>query len=224
MGGALQPPQGCNMKDQNVASPAKDDQAEKPLARKRGKFRFGSILPPLAFFLSLVSFYLSQSAKSSVARLETLKTEYGLFNDMSHMILEHPMMSHLFTATPLDYIEQARAVKKATASLKPEERATLMLQERAAAHYTFTLYEETYFLWKQAQDGEPQKRKLMEDDLGYFNDLFCTNARLAWYWDVKDGGGLSQGFADELNDYYDKNVVAKCSPEKDPEGPFFGGK
>jgi hypothetical protein len=192
-----------------------------PQEPKRAKALLGTLLPPLAFCMSLVSLYLSQTAQSNVARIDTLKTEYGLFNDMSHMILEHPMMSHLFTVTPREYAEQARSVKAATASLSPDERSKLMLQERAVAHYTFTLYEETFLLWQQAQSGDRQKRELLQADLFFFNDMFCTNPRLAWYWDVNSGGGLARSFGDELRAYYDKNVVAQCSPDKDPQGPFL---
>src|SRR5262249_7781388 len=103
-----------------------------------GSWKFGNPLPWLAFALSLFSLYLSHSAQDSVARVDAVKTQYGLFNDMSHMMTEHPMMVHLFAVTPREYEEQVKVIKAATSSLKSEDRAKLLLQERAIAHYIFT--------------------------------------------------------------------------------------
>jgi hypothetical protein len=187
------------------------------------KSLFGVVLPPLAFFMSLVSLYLSQSAQNNVARIEAVKTEYGLFNDMSHLQLEHPLMSHLFTVTPREYRQQASSIRSATASLGAEERMKLTLQERAIAHYTFTVYEETFLLWQQAKNGDRHRSELLEADLAFFNDMFCTNPRLAWYWDTKAGGGLARSFSNEVRSYYEANVATQCSLDQDPQGPFPGG-
>jgi hypothetical protein len=214
-----------NMPDQTIdKATSKDHQVTGGTEQKPRKALLGIILPPLAFCMSLVSLLLSQSAQNAVARIEAVKTEYGLFNDMSHLQLEHPLMSHLFTVTLREYGQQVSSIKAATSSLSPDERLKLALQERAVAHYTFTLYEETFLLWQQAKDGEKHRTQLLEADLRFFNDMFCTNPRLAWYWDVKTGGGLARSFAQEVRAYYNENVAGKCSLDKDAQGPFSGGK
>jgi hypothetical protein len=195
-----------------------------PPKQKTGRWKFGNPLPWLAFGLSLFSLYFSHSAQNSVAQIDAVKTQYGLFNDMSHMMTEHPMMVHLFAVTPREYEEQVKVIKAATSSLKPEERAKLLLQERAIAHYIFTVYAETHLLWQQAAEGDQRKRQLLEQELEFFNDMFCSNYRLAWYWDRAAGDRMSASFGSELGKYYDEKVVKACSPDKDNQGPFTGGE
>ena len=87
-------PPGYEMPDQTAdKATSKDHQVTDVAAQQKPrKALLGIILPPLAFCMSLVSLYLSQSAQIAVARIEAVKTEYGLFNDMSHLQLEHPLM------------------------------------------------------------------------------------------------------------------------------------
>jgi len=184
---------------------------------------FSKLLPILAFALSLFSLYLSYSAQESVARVDTVKTEYSLFNDMSHVMTEHPMMTHLFAVTQREYDGQVRNIKSATSSLHGDERTKLLLQERAITHYIFTVYEENYLLWMQAE-GDKHKQKLLANELEFFNAMFCSNPRLAWYWDSTEGDGLSASFGSDLSNYYDSNVTKACGPDKDALGPFAGGK
>ena len=199
-------------------------QEKAPEEQKTSRWALVKLLPWLAFGLSLFSLYLSRSAQDSVARIEAVKTEYGLYNDMSHVMTQYPMMTHLFAVTPREYEQQVKVIKTATSSKKADERATLMLQERAIAHYIFTAYAETYLLWQQAAGGDSRKRQLLEDELAFFNDMFCSNYRLAWYWDGAAGGRLSASFGSDLGRYYDENVVKACSPDKDSHGPFAEGE
>jgi len=57
----------------------------------------------IALALSLFSFYTSEVAQRDVARVEVIKTEYGLFHDLSALQLQYPLMSHLFTFTNQSY-------------------------------------------------------------------------------------------------------------------------
>jgi len=195
-----------------------------PEEQKTSRWAFAKLLPWLAFGLSLFSLYLSHSAQDGVARIEAVKTEYGLYNDMSHVMAQYPMMIHLFAVTLQEYEQQVKVIKTATSSLKGDERAKLMLQERAIAHYIFTAYAETYLLWQQAAEGDSRKRQLLEQELGFFNNMFCSNYRLAWYWDGAAGDRLSASFGSDLGRYYDEKVVKACSPDKDSHGPFAEGE
>jgi len=64
-----------------------------------------SILPIVALGMSLVSLYISETARRDVARIDVIKTEYGLFQDLAKLQVDHPLMTHLFSchsrATPL---------------------------------------------------------------------------------------------------------------------------
>jgi hypothetical protein len=182
--------------------------------------RLGSLLPVASMVLALISFYLSISAQKEVARLETIKTTYSLFTDMSRVQLEHPLMAHLFAVTGQDYDANVRDVREATAAVPGPERARLRLQERALAHHIFTAYEETYYLWREAKEGERGRRELLSGDLAFLNEMLCDNPRLLWYWDTKSGAKLGQRFAAEMRNYYNANVLKDCATRGDPDGPF----
>jgi hypothetical protein len=184
------------------------------------KFPVSSILPVVALGLSLISFYVSERASRDVARLDVIKTEYGLFHELAQIQLQYPLNAHLFTATNQTYDLNVAQIKSSLADLKEEERARLLLQERAVAHYFFTTYEEAYYLWRQAVDGgDRQRQDLASDNLTYFNAALCSNPRLLWYWDFH-GGKLDRTFAEDLRSYYKENVPESCQARKDPTGPF----
>ncbi len=179
----------------------------------------GSALSVTSLILALVSFYLSAAAGKEVARLDTIKTTYGLFTDLGRVQLEHPLMAHLFALTGQSYDANAAEVRTATSTLSDPERARLRLQERALAHHIFTVYEETYYLWREAQTSEPRRREILLGDLTFLSSLLCDNPRLFWYWGTK-GAKLGQGFAREVRDYYGVNVLKECPTQGDADGPF----
>lgn len=189
-------------------------------ARMKWSLGVGSILPVVALFLSIFSFYTSEKAQRDVARVDVIKTEYGLFHDLAQLQLEYPMMEHLLASSGEAYDSTVAGVKAASASVPEVERAKLRLQERAVAHYIFTTYEETFYLWQQSVGTDERRAELAKNDLFYFNDAICNNPRLLWYWDSKDGGKLSREFADDLKNYYKENVLKDCPIDKDPTGPF----
>ena len=180
----------------------------------------GRVLPVASLLLALVSFYLSASAQKEVARLDTIKTTYTLFADLGRVQLEHPLMAHLFAVTGESYDTSVAEVRAATSTASDQERARLRLQERALAHHIFTAYEETYFLWREAKDGERGRRDILYGDLTFLNSLLCDNPRLLWYWDTKGGAKLGQVFAAEVRNYYGVNVLRECPTRGDPDGPF----
>lgn len=176
------------------------------------------LLPVVAFVLSLVALYISQQAQDDVARMEAVKTEYDIYNDLARLQLDNPLMTHLFAFTPAAYRRQAASTKAAT-SATGNDRLKLLLEEQSLAHYIFTHYEETYFLWQQALGGEDRRRVWLEGNLQYFNKLLCGNPRLLWYWS-DNGKKLGQEFAPTLQNYYSEEVAADCPVQPDQEGPF----
>jgi hypothetical protein len=187
---------------------------------KTSKFSIASILPILALCLSVFSLYVSQSAQTDVARIDVVKTEYGLFDQMASLQLQHPLMSHLFAVTIGQYTSARDQVRAVALTKSDSERLSLLLQERALAHFIFTIYEETYYLWQQAAGGERRRAELARDDLMFFNDFLSNNPRLLWYWDTTNGGELGSAFARELEVYYKENVVKGSPADPDPNGPF----
>ena len=176
------------------------------------------ILPVVALGLSLVSFYMSQSAQKEVGRVDAVKTQYGLYDSMARLQLEYPLMEHLFTTNGEAYDTVGKTIRTAASSLSVPERARLQLQERALAHSIFTAYEETYMLRVQAVSGDPGRLKFLETQLAYFNDLFRHNPRLLWFWD-ETGGRESLEFASVLQNYYHEHVKdPPASP--DETGPL----
>jgi len=179
----------------------------------------GAILPVVALLMSLFSLYSSEMARRDVERVDVIKTEYGLFHDLSQLQLQNPLMEHLLATTGEVYDTTVKNIKDAVSSQPPQERSKLLLQERATAHYIFTSHEETFYIWQQSRGNDARRAKFAEDDLQFFDDLICNNPRLQWYWDIKDGGEQAREFPDLAN-YLKQNVLKDCAAGKDPTGPF----
>jgi hypothetical protein len=206
--------------DETVA-PEPQDEPSKPTGKKR--FSLSSVLPIVAMSLSIFSLYESELARKEVARMDVIKTDYGLFHNLAQLQIQYPLMAHLFAVTGEAYDSNVEKIKAASSSASSEERSKLLLQERALAHYIFTTYEEAFYLWKQAEGGDRARAQLAQDDLLYFNDALRSNPRLLWYWDHKDGGKMDREFARNLRDYYQENVLKDCeycTSSKDTSGPF----
>jgi len=185
-------------------------------------FSLGSILPVIALVLSIASFFISEGARRDVARVDVIKTDWGQFREMAALRIQYPMMAHLFEGSGELYDRISETIRLATESSSPREQAVLSLQERAVAGAIFTFFEQTYYLWREAQIGEKNRAALIQVDLNYFSDLLCNNPRLLWYWDEKDGGKLGQEFGDSVRAYYGENILKDCAGEKDARGPFYG--
>lgn len=195
-----------------------EDKSPSEKADGKRKFPAQMILPVVALGLSVVSFYMSQSAQKEVGRLDAVKTQYGLYDSMARLQLDYPLMEHLFATNGQAYDAVCTTIRTAMSSLSGPERAKLQLQERALAHSIFTAYEETYMLRGQAVGGDAGRLKFLDTQLAYFNDLFRHNPRLFWFWD-EAGGRQCLEFAGDLQDYYHEHV--KDSPTSpDTTGPL----
>lgn len=195
-------------------------QAEARPPAQKTRLRLSALLPVIALVLSIFSLYVSEIARRDVARMEVIKTEYGLFHDLAQLQLQNPLMAHLFVVTDQAYDSTVEEIKTSAATISKSELARMRLQERSFAHYLFTTYEEAYYLWQQAAaSGDDKRAEMAQDDLNYFNAAFKNNPRLLWYWDFK-GGKLNVAFAPELQVYYKDNVLKDSRIDPDPTGPF----
>jgi hypothetical protein len=193
---------------------------EKLAPAKKWKPGIGSILPVVALVMSLFSLYSSEVARRDVERVDVIKTEYGLFHDLAQLQLQNPMMEHLLTSSGEAYDSTVKQIRAALTSISEDDRGKLLLQERATAHYIFTSYEETFYIWRQSRGNDSRRAELAQDDLLYFDNLLCNNPRLLWYWNGKTGGKQAREFAPELGDYYKQNVLKDCPTSEDSNGPF----
>src|SRR5262245_45455366 len=181
------------------------------------RFEILSLVPIASIVLALFSLYVSEVARSDVARLDEIKTEYSLFHQLAQLQVQYPIMSHLFGNSEAAYDDRVADIRSLAKTMSDQDRTRNLLQERALAHFIFTTYEETYYLWK---GGTAQRRGIAEDDLVSLSRSFCRNPRLLWYWDAH-GGQLDVWFADELRDYFDTNVLRRCPDSRtDAVGPF----
>lgn len=198
----------------------KQSESDTPPRDNKRKLSIALLLPIASMALAVFSLYVSETARSDVARMDVIKTEYGLFHDLAQLQLQHPTMMHLFGDTEQAYDEYVATIRANVSGMSDQERAKNLLQERAVAHYLFTTYEEAFYLWQQAVLGSDRRRaEMAQDDLKYFNEAFCSNPRLLWYWDV-NGGKLDRAFAPEVQDYFGENVLKGCQTGKDSLGPF----
>src|SRR2546423_5828006 len=186
--------------------------------------RFKGFLPPLfsviAIGLSFYSLTVSESARRDIARADAIKTEYDLFNGLARAQLEHPMMSHLFAISGETYDQRKNRIAANASRLNEDGRTTFFLEERAMAHYIFTTYEETYYIWEHAQRvGDTDRAALLREDLDYYKDQLC-NPRLLWYWDVENGDKLGLLFAARDQKLYSESIIKDCPLMADPKGPF----
>ena len=202
--------------------PGEEHQPPSAIPAKKSALSIGTVLPLAAFALSLFSLYTSELARRDVARVDVIKTEYGLFHELAQIQLQVPLMEHLFATSGQRYDASLATIRAATASLSEPERARLLLQERAVAHYIFTTHEESYGLWQQALAGDKRRAQLALDDVLYFDDALCNNPRLLWYWD-KSGGNMEAVFG-KISDYLNGKVLKECPTAPDPKGPFVLAK
>jgi hypothetical protein len=103
---------------------------ESPAAPEKSKFPIGSILPIVALSLSVFSLYESELTRKEVARIDVIKTDYGLFHNLAQLQIQYPLMAHLFAVTGEAYDTNVERIKSASSSASKEERSKLLLEER----------------------------------------------------------------------------------------------
>jgi hypothetical protein len=210
-GGQAKPDAG----DSGTTGPS-DDAGAAP----RKKMTVMSVLPLVALSLSLVSLYISETARRDVARIDVIKTEYGLFQDLARLQLDHPRMAHLFAVTGQAYDRVVQDIGRAERLQSESDVVKLRLEEQAIAHFIFVAYEQTFYVSQETNRGERQRAALAGDDLYYFDKIMCNNPRLLWYWDMSEAGGkLGNAFGEELKLHHHE-TVRDCPTTEDPVGPF----
>jgi hypothetical protein len=185
----------------------------------------------VSLFMSVVSltvagfsFYNAVSTRRDTARSQMIRDAYLTFYELNRLQLQNWQLSHLF-AMPDLYARISIEVAN-WKSLSSEERSELLLKERAIALLIFTIYEQSFYQWKQSRDaGDVRRAGFLSEVLGYFTGRVLRNPRLLYYW-CAEGDGLAAYFETETRKHYGDNVVndtkAPLVIKPDFIGPFKG--
>jgi hypothetical protein len=174
----------------------------------------------MAACLSLATFFAEPIRQSDQLTSGVIKEAYASFMSMNDVRTEHPYQSHLFELSE-NYEQIAASVATATQHLRnsPHEIARLLLEERSVADRLFTMFEESYYQWQQAQaSGDTPRAEFLLAVVDYFTGRLLRNPRLLWYWSP-NGGALAGHYEADTVAYYDANVK-QTHENVDSEGPF----
>jgi len=175
----------------------------------------------MAACLSMASFFAEPMRQSDALTSEVISEAYASFMSMNDIRTDHPYQSHLFELSE-NYAQIATNVATATQHLRtsPHEIAKLHLEERAVADRLFTMFEQSYYQWQQAQaSGDTPRAEFLRAVVDYFTGRLLRNPRLLWYWSLK-GGALASHYEDDTKTYYDTHVT-QPGEVQDVEGPFL---
>lgn len=155
-----------------------------------------------------------------LAAVDSLKTEYGLYQQQVALQHDNPLLSYLFTSRSEDYFHTRAKIRDMINKLSPKELITLTLQERAVVNSIYTAYEGTFYQWQAASqtDGAQTLANLFGEHLSYFRTALC-NSRLVWYWSNSDAPFRLTLGTDAVS-YYQTNMKKSCVVAPDPTGPF----
>lgn len=170
----------------------------------------------LSLLVSLVTFRVSVAQHSDKQTAEQIRQLYLDMISLHDLRAAHPLQSHLFEIGP-----QYSEVKLTVASIRNKEPEValvqLRLEERAIARRVFSMYESSFYQWRNAKTRRDRARFFfLKDVLDYFTTRLLTNPRLAWYWS-EDGGGLCVHYEKLTREYYQRNVKVI---NKDATGPL----
>jgi hypothetical protein len=180
----------------------------------------GVVISSAALALSIYASYGASRTQEFVATTEALNVEYSIYRELAALERENPFLAHLFSQSPEAYYTTSKKIKAALHGLDDKQRIEYELQERALAHFIFTVYEETYFHWTAArQAGDDRLAELLDANLVFFRSVALCNARLVWFFDA-NSGKLSEYFADGLREDYAEYVTEDCAVAPDPVGPI----
>jgi hypothetical protein len=174
----------------------------------------------IALIFSVASYFRGPQQHSDILTSDIIRDTYSDFLEMSDLRGQFPLQSHLF-ATPDTYQNVKRQVDEATETDKLDQKkvAKLHLQERAVADRLFTMFEHSFYQWRQAnRQSDLAREEFLREVLDYFTDRLLRNPRLLWYWSP-NGGNMLAHFESETINFYDVNIEPR-DDDMDATGPF----
>lgn len=165
---------------------------------------------------SFLAYWRSIKHHSDSSTSNLIRQNYEDMLRLHELRAEYPNQSHLFEIK--GQYDRAKALIKDANENSPEERIILLsLEERAIARRVFSMYEGSFYQWKNATSHNDKWRTaFLKDVLDYFTSRLLTNPRLVWLWSA-EGGGLCVHYENETVAYYRQNVR---NDRVDEVGPF----
>jgi hypothetical protein len=182
------------------------------------RITFANVMSVAAVSLSLVTFIAAEKNRKVDLPFDIISKSYEKYYEMTKVQIDKPYLSHLFAA-PDQYEKLKRLIKGTIVAISPEKRLEYLIEERAAADFVFTFYEQTFSGWDATKDKE---RAPVDEYLVYLHENLLQNPRLVYWW-TDHGGALKANYEKELHDDWDKNVYRKLNRSHvwcDPVGPF----
>ena len=182
---------------------------------KKKPLEYGTFLTAvIAIIISSISLVSDPKRHSENLTSETIRDVYDEFLHMTDLQAEYPLHSHLFCLRE-DYEKIVSMVKLDSNVIDPKNE----LIERSLSNRIMTQFEQSYYLWVQAEDNKDEARAaFMKEVLNYYTQRLLRNPRLLWYWD-EEGGNLQSLYEQTTKSYYDSLVQPEKYPA-DSVGPF----
>jgi len=179
-----------------------------------------NLLSASAIIISLYTLYDSNNTQIYLAAVDSLKTEYSLYQQQVALQHDNPLLTYLFTSISEDYFNTRAKIRDAISKFSTKELITLSLQERAVVNSIYTAYEGTFYQWQVASQADEKQTltNLFEEHLSYFRTALC-NSRLVWYWSNSDAPFRLTLGTDAVS-YYERKIKGSCAVAPDPTGPF----
>lgn len=173
--------------------------------KEKNKINFSAVLSIIAILISGASIYLSNLRHSDSSTASVIRDNYQDFFSVHEIRMSYPAHSYLFVSKD-DYLDTKTLVKKANSLIDSSEAATHLLVEQALSRRLFSMFEHSYYQWKNAKNNSDEQRtEFLQAVLSYFTNTLLPNPRLAWYWSAK-GGNIQAHYEDEVLKYYNKSV------------------
>jgi len=181
-------------------------------------FNWSTIISVFALFISLYSMNASLNSHSDSSSSDMIRQNYDDFLQLHQIRADHPLQSHIFVNLN-EYEVVKGMVIQALDSAPKRNRIEYQLTEAALARRIFSMYEASYFQWKNSEYyNEKTRANFLKLVLDYYTKTLLRNPRLLWYWSGK-GGNLSSHYEDEVVKYY-YSKINNTTFEIDSDGPY----
>ena len=182
-------------------------------------FSLSTALAILAVVMSYYSIYNSNKTFSDQSTANVIRTNYQDFFDMHILRATYPLQTHLFE-NPSEYYSTKNLILKACSKDSVKEKINYHLIEKAVSRRIFSMYEHSYFQWKNAEHNADKARaKFLKQVLNYFTESILRNPRLLWIWS-ENGYNYKVHYEPDVIDYYNEYVIYGTM-ELDATGPFI---
>ena len=166
--------------------------------------------------LVIAGLFLNWRTHSERSRFEMIDRLYALGQSLENHVLTHWRLAHLLCITKAEYEVVSKQVQS---ELPPGSRNEMLIKERTFALYIFIVYEQILYQrnhsWKRLHS---QRRRFLEEMLGYFTGRLLKNPRLLGLY-ASDSAGI-RSHLEESTVLHFAECVDFSKAEMDRLGPF----